>query len=153
MLYSIALVSTKHQHELTIGLAMSPPTSTSLPPASPSHPSRFLQSTGLSSLSHTANSHWLSILHMEIYVSMHFLHTSHPLLLSTIAMSISLVLNVCVSLAALCRSLIWALCSGSASSGRVEITVLVGVCSFLELEGLFQVHADVGRYQFLEVVG
>ena len=46
-----------------------------------------------------------------------------------------------------------ALCSGYASSGRVDITVLVGLCFFLELEGLFQVHADVGRYQFLEVVG
>ena len=31
---------------------------------SPSHPFRLLQSPGLSSLSHTANSHWLSILHM-----------------------------------------------------------------------------------------
>ena len=40
------------------------------PPLFPSHPSRWLQSPGLSSLSHTANSHWLSILHMVTEVSM-----------------------------------------------------------------------------------
>ena len=34
MLYSIVLVSTKHQHESAIGLPMSPPTWTSLPPPS-----------------------------------------------------------------------------------------------------------------------
>ena len=48
------LVSTK-QHESALGLLMSPPTWTSLPPFSPSHPSRLLPSTGLSSLSHRAN--------------------------------------------------------------------------------------------------
>ena len=37
---------------------------TSLPSPTPSHPSGLSQSTGLSSLCHTANSHWLSILHM-----------------------------------------------------------------------------------------
>ena len=31
LLYSISLVSTKHQHETTIGLPMLPPTGTSLP--------------------------------------------------------------------------------------------------------------------------
>ena len=41
-----------------------PPTWTSVPSPSPSHPSRLLLSPGLSSLRHTANSHWLSILHM-----------------------------------------------------------------------------------------
>ena len=35
-----------------------------LPPPTPSHPSRLLQSTCFSSLSHTSNSHWLSILYM-----------------------------------------------------------------------------------------
>ena len=40
------------------------PSWTSLPPPTPSHPSRLLQSPGLLSLSHEANSHWLSILHM-----------------------------------------------------------------------------------------
>ena len=37
-------------------------------PPTPTHPSRLLQSPGLSSLSYTSNSHWLSILHM--YISM-----------------------------------------------------------------------------------
>ena len=35
-----------------------------LPSLSPSHPSRLIQSPCLSFLSHTANSHWLSILYM-----------------------------------------------------------------------------------------
>ena len=35
----------------------------------PSHPSRLIQSPRLSFLRHTANSHWLSILHMAIYFS------------------------------------------------------------------------------------
>ena len=39
-----------------------------LPPPTPSHPSRLLQSPHLSSLSHTANSHWLSILHTIVYM-------------------------------------------------------------------------------------
>ena len=50
----------KPQHESAIG--MSPPPWTSLPSPSPFHPSRLIQSC-LSSLRHTANSHWLSILH------------------------------------------------------------------------------------------
>ena len=49
---------------------MSPPSWTSFPPPSSSHPSRLLQSTGVSFPSHTANSHWLSILYMVMYVSM-----------------------------------------------------------------------------------
>ena len=40
-----------------------------LPPATPSHPSRLSQNTGLNSLCHTANSHWLSILPVVMYVS------------------------------------------------------------------------------------
>ena len=39
-----------------------------LPLESPSHPSRLSQSPSLSSLSHTANCHWLSVLHMVVYV-------------------------------------------------------------------------------------
>ena len=68
------LVSTKDQHESAIGLTMPPPTWTSLPPPSPSHPSRLLRSPGLSSLSHITNFHWLSILYMVMYISM--LHPS-----------------------------------------------------------------------------
>ena len=41
----------------------------SLPPLSPSYPSWLLQSPSLSSLSYTANSHWLSILHRVMYVT------------------------------------------------------------------------------------
>ena len=47
-----------------------PPSWISLPLPSPSHPSRLLQSPSLSSLSHKAKSHCLSILHMVIHVSM-----------------------------------------------------------------------------------
>jgi len=46
------------------------PTWTSLPPPSASLPSRLLLSPGLRSLSHTANSHWLPILYMVMYISM-----------------------------------------------------------------------------------
>ena len=40
----------------------------SLPPVPPSHPSRSSQSTKLSSLCCTAVSHWLSTLHMVVYM-------------------------------------------------------------------------------------
>ena len=51
-------------HESAIGIHISFPFWTSLPSPSPSHPSRLIQSPCLSFLSRTANSHWLSILHM-----------------------------------------------------------------------------------------
>ena len=60
------LVSPIHQRESAIGLHMS----ASLPLPTPSHPSRLSQSTVLSSLHLTANSHWLSILHTAMYFSM-----------------------------------------------------------------------------------
>ena len=47
---------------------MCPPSGTSLPPPTSSHPSRLSQSPSLSSLSHAANSHWLSVLHMVVYM-------------------------------------------------------------------------------------
>ena len=50
-------VSAIHEHESAIAIHMSLPT----------HPSKLSQSSGLSSLSHTANSHWLSILYMAVY--------------------------------------------------------------------------------------
>ena len=53
-----------------MGLSMSSPIWTSIPLRSPSHPSRLLRNPGLSSLSHKVNSHWLSILHTVMYVSM-----------------------------------------------------------------------------------
>ena len=51
-----------------------------------SHPSRLSQSSGLSSLHHIANSHWLSILHMVMCVSMllsEFISTSPSTIVST----------------------------------------------------------------------
>ena len=46
------------------------PTWTSLPPPSTSCPSRLLLSPVFRSLNHTANSHWLPILYMVMYISM-----------------------------------------------------------------------------------
>ena len=51
-----------------IGIPMSLPSQTSLPPPTLSHPFRLSQSLGLSSLNHIANSHWLSILHMVMCI-------------------------------------------------------------------------------------
>ena len=59
--YDIGLLSVIHQHELTLGVHLSPPSWISPRPPAHSHPSRLLQSPSLSSLSHIANSHWLSI--------------------------------------------------------------------------------------------
>ena len=64
------LASAIPQHELAIGIHISPPFWTSLPPPFPSHPSRLIQSPCLSFLRHTANSRWLFILHMVMSVSM-----------------------------------------------------------------------------------
>ena len=69
LLYNIVSVSAIHQQKSAIDIHMSLLSWSSLPPPTPSHPSRLSQSTSLSSLSHTANSHWRSILHMLIYVS------------------------------------------------------------------------------------
>ena len=59
------------QHESAIGIVrMLPPSWTSLPPPSPSHPSRLSRSTGLNSLCHRANLHWLSnVTCGNVYVS------------------------------------------------------------------------------------
>ena len=62
--------SVKHQYESATGIHMPPPSWTSLPCPSPSHPSSLIQSSCLNSLSHTGNSHWLSILNMAMWVSM-----------------------------------------------------------------------------------
>ena len=83
MLYNSVLVSAIHQHESAIGIHICP-----LPLELLSHlphipPPRLSESTSLSSLSHTASFHWLSILHMVVYIYMFpwcSLHSSHPLL-------------------------------------------------------------------------
>ena len=63
-----------------IGIPMSPPSQTSLPPPSPSHLSRLSQSPSLSSLSHRANSHWLSVSHVVVCMPpCSSVHSSHPL--------------------------------------------------------------------------
>ena len=53
------LASVIHQHESVIGVHMS----------LPSHPSRLSQSPALRSLSHIANSRWLSLSHVVVCVS------------------------------------------------------------------------------------
>ena len=73
------LASAIPQHESAIDIHVPTPFLTSLPPPTPSHPARLLQSSGLRSLSHTAGSHWLSILHMVVYMlPCYSLHSSHP---------------------------------------------------------------------------
>jgi len=70
---------------------------TSLQPPTPSHPARMSQSTRLSSLGQVANSHWLSVLHTVVYVSMllsRFIsHSLYPVVsISLFSMSASLLL-------------------------------------------------------------
>ena len=86
------LVSAIHQHESAIGIHMSPPKQTSLPPHStPLHCHRALD---LSSLHHTANSHWLSILYL---VSIYF-NATLPICPHCVHKS---VFYICVSIAVL----------------------------------------------------
>ena len=92
------LVSAKRQHESALGIHESLlPSWTSLPPPTLSHPSRLSQSTSLNSLCHTANSHWLWILHMVMYMfqgySLNFFTLSFPLCIH------KSLLYVCISLA------------------------------------------------------
>ena len=94
-------ISAKHQHESVIGIPISPPSWNSLLSPSPFYPSRLLQSPHLSCLGHTANSHWLSILHMVMYMlPCYSLHTFHPPFPPPLHVRKS-VLYVCVSTAAL----------------------------------------------------
>ena len=67
-----------HQHESTTGLHVSPPhpeLPSQLPPPIPMGCPRAL---ALSALLHALNLHWLSILHMTMYVSMLFSHIVPP---------------------------------------------------------------------------
>ena len=51
-----------------------------LPSSSPSHPSRLSQSISFGSLCHITNSHWLSMLHMALYMFQCYSLKSSPLL-------------------------------------------------------------------------
>ena len=70
LFYNIVLVSAIHQHESVIGIHIFPPSEASLPPPTPFHPLLTLgpQTPSWSSLNHTENSHWLSILHILVYM-------------------------------------------------------------------------------------
>ena len=88
----------QNQHESATGTHMFPPSWTSLPHPTISHLSWWLQGPSLSSLSHTANSHWLSILYVVVYMfPCHSLHSSHPFLPSPSSVHKS-VFYVCISM-------------------------------------------------------
>ena len=78
MLHLIVLVSAIYQSESATETHISPSSRASLPSPSSSHPSGWSQSTGLSSLCHTANSHQPSILYMKTYI-LHFTRASHSI--------------------------------------------------------------------------
>ena len=59
LLHIVVLVSVVHQPGSVIGRHVFPSSWTSFPLPTPSHPSGLPQSTRLSSLHHTASSHWL----------------------------------------------------------------------------------------------
>ena len=62
-----------------IGIHISPPSWISLPPPTPSHPSRLSQSTRFELPHHRVNSYWL--LHMIMYmIQCYSLSSSHPLI-------------------------------------------------------------------------
>ena len=74
------MVFARHQYGSATGTHVGPPSWTLLPPPHPPDPSRLSQSAGV--LGHTSDLHWLSILHMVIYMSQcSSLKSSHPLLL------------------------------------------------------------------------
>ena len=68
LLNNVVLVSALQWHESAIGIQMSSLFLTSFPPPIPSCPSRLSQSTWLRSQCHRANSHWLSTLHMVVFM-------------------------------------------------------------------------------------
>ena len=79
--YNFALLSEAHPHQSALGRPVSPPSWASLPPPTPSLPSRCRRASGLSSLRHTAHFHWPSALHMVTCMSpCYSLNASHPLL-------------------------------------------------------------------------
>ena len=98
MLYNTVLISAVHRLESAVGLHMSPPSGSCLPP----HPTLLgcHRAPDLSSLHHTAHSHWLSILHMVMSMfPCYSLLSSHPLLplLCPQACSLCLHLHCCLA--------------------------------------------------------
>ena len=85
-----------YQTSTWISHRFAPPTWTSLPPLSPSHCSRLLRGPGLSSLSHTASSRWLSVLHMVAHVSMSLSSYTLPPPSSPLSLVRKSVLYVCL---------------------------------------------------------
>ena len=69
LLYNVMLVSAIYQYQSAICIHVSAPSWTSFPPPIPLGCHR---AQGLSSLCHTTNSYWLSILHMVMYASVLF---------------------------------------------------------------------------------
>ena len=68
ILYCFLSYTSRNQSCCTLGTQMSSSSWTSLPPPTSSHPTRLLQSPSLSSLNHTVNSFWPSVLHMIVYM-------------------------------------------------------------------------------------
>ena len=89
-LYYIVLVFATRQHESATGLHMSPPSWTSLPPPSPSHPLGHHRAPGLSSLRLRAHSHWLSVLHMVMFMFQLLSQVTPPSPSTTISTSLFL---------------------------------------------------------------
>ena len=84
-----------HQHELTIVVHSSPPSWISLHLSPIPAPSRLLQSPGLCSLSHTANSRCYLFTYVSIYASMLLSPFISPSPSSPPPLSISLYLHCC----------------------------------------------------------
>ena len=95
MLYNVVFISVIRQHELTIGVHISPPFE---PPPTLSHSSRWLQSPSLRSLGHAATFHCLSVLHSVVLTHPCFsLQSSRPLLPLPQPVSLSLFSTTSVS--------------------------------------------------------
>ena len=70
LLYKILWFSVTRQQESAQSTSMSPPSRASLPSPSAPHPHRQSRSPYLSSLGHTADCHWLSVLNMFLLIFM-----------------------------------------------------------------------------------